>query len=95
MAKLNAPSYSKYEYCRGELNRYYLEAKDNVKFLGTFERHFKNLARRSNFVIILETVPAMMNSLRMVWVISRQYNSNDCMVLLIGSCARGQPGWST
>ena len=79
----NVPSYSNYEYHRGELNRYYLEAKDNVKFLGTLERHFKNLAHGSNFVIILETIPAMMNSLRMVWVISRHYNTDERMVPLM------------
>jgi dynein heavy chain len=27
----------------GELNKIYLEAKDNVKFLSTLERHFKNI----------------------------------------------------
>ncbi len=77
------PSYSNFEYHRSELNKYYLEAKDNVKFLGTLERHFKNLAHGANFAIILDTLPAMMNALRMVWVISRHYNTDERMVPLM------------
>ena len=80
-------SYSNFEYHRTELNKYYLEAKDNVKFLGTLERHFKNLAHGANFAIILDTLPAMMNSLRMVWVISRHYNTDERMVPLMGRIA--------
>lgn len=76
-------SYSNFEYHRTELNKYYLEAKDNVKFLGTLERHFKNLAHGANFAVILDTLPAMMNSLRMVWVISRHYNTDERMVPLM------------
>ncbi len=78
------PSYSNFEYHRSELNKYYLEAKDNVRFLGTLERHFKNLAHGANFAIILDTLPAMLNALRMVWVISRHYNTDDRMVPLMG-----------
>lgn len=77
------PLYSNFEYHRTELNKYYLEAKDNVKFLGTLERHFKNLAHGANFTIILDTIPAMINSLRMVWVISRHYNRDERMVPLM------------
>ena len=77
------PSFSNFEYHRGELNKYYLEARDNVKFLGTLERHFKNIAHGANFTIVLETIPAMMNSLRMVWVISRHYNTDERMVPLM------------
>lgn len=79
----NVPTYSNFEYHRSELNKYYLEAKDNVKFLSTLERHFKNLTHGSNFTIVLETLPSMMNSLRMVWVISRHYNTDERMVPLM------------
>ena len=79
----NAPSFSNFEYHRGELTRYYLEAKDNVKFLGTLERHFKNIAHGANFSIVLDTIPNLMNSLRMVWVISRHYNRDERMVPLM------------
>lgn len=65
-----------------ELNKHYVEAKDNVKFLSTLERHFKNIAHGS-FSSIQETLPSMMNALRMVWVISRHYNSDERMVPLM------------
>ncbi len=77
------PSFSNFEYHRGELNKYHLEAKDNVKFLGTLERHFKNISHGANFTIVLDTLPALMNSLRMVWVISRHYNTDERMVPLM------------
>ena len=77
------PSYSSFEVHRTELTRYYLEAKDNVKFLGTLERHFKNLTQGANFSIVLDTLPNMMNSLRMVWVISRHYNTDERMASLM------------
>lgn len=76
-------SYSNFEYRRSELGKYFLEAKDNVKFLNTLERHLKNLAHGSNFTIVLETIPGLMNSLRMVWVISRHYNTDERMVPLM------------
>ena len=76
-------SYSNFEVHRAELTRYYLEAKDNVKFLGTLERHFKNLSQGANFSIVLDTLPNMMNSLRMVWVISRHYNTDERMAPLM------------
>ena len=79
----NLPSYSSFEYNRSELTKYYLEAKDNVKFLGTLERHFKNLTQGANFSIVLDTLPNMMNSLRMVWVISRHYNTDERMASLM------------
>ena len=79
----NSPVFSNFEYHRTELNRYYTEAKDNVKFLGTLERHFKNLTQGANFSIVLDTLPNLMNSLRMVWVISRHYNTDDRMVPLM------------
>ena len=77
------PTFSNFEYHRSELTKYYSEAKDNVKFLGTLERHFKNIAHGANFAIVLDTIPAMMNSLRMVWVISRHYNTDERMIPLM------------
>lgn len=83
LKEANVTSFSNFEYHRSELNKYYLEARDNVKFLGTLERHLKNLAHGANFTIVLDTLPALMNSLRMVWVISRHYNTDERMVPLM------------
>lgn len=76
-------AYSTFEITRLELNKYYVEAKDNVKFLGTLERHFKNIAHGASFAAVIDTIPAMMNSLRMVWVISRHYNTDERVVPLM------------
>lgn len=49
----------------GELSKAYVQARDNVKFLNTLERHFKSLATGS-FSVMLDTLPSLMNGLRMV-----------------------------
>ncbi|XP_021370512.1 dynein heavy chain 10, axonemal-like isoform X1 [Mizuhopecten yessoensis] len=66
-----------------ELNKLYVEAKDNVRFLSTLERHFKNITHGATFQVVIETVPSMMNALRMVWIISRHYNKDERMVPLM------------
>uniref|UniRef100_A0A7S1KN20 Dynein-1, subspecies f n=1 Tax=Percolomonas cosmopolitus TaxID=63605 RepID=A0A7S1KN20_9EUKA len=67
-----------------ELTKMYMEAKDNVKFLETLERHFKNISRAQHSLLpISDTLPSMMRALRMVWVISRHYNTDKQMVPLL------------
>ena len=65
-----------------ELDRAYAEAKDNTKFLTTLERHFKVL-NTGDFSLIIDTMPSMMNAIRMVWIISRHYNTDERMVPLL------------
>ena len=48
-----------------EVSKLYAEAKDNVKFLSTLERHFKTI-HRGDFQTILDTLPTMLNAIRMV-----------------------------
>lgn len=72
-----------FEDTRSELNKYYVEAKDNVRFLSTLERHFKNIAHGATFQVVIETIPSMMNALRMVWIISRHYNKDERMIPLM------------
>lgn len=74
---------STFEHNRNELNKFYTEAKDNVRFLSTLERHFKNLALGSTFSVVIDTIPSLMNALRMVWIISRHYNRDERMVPLM------------
>ena len=38
-----------FEYLRQDLGTYYMEAKDNVRFLTTLERHFKNVTHGASF----------------------------------------------
>ena len=56
--------------------------KENVKFLSTLERHFKNISQGS-LATIKETLPSMMNAIRMVWIISRYYNRDEYMTPLL------------
>ncbi|CAF0991421.1 unnamed protein product, partial [Didymodactylos carnosus] len=77
------PSPASFRDTRADLTKYYLEAKDNVKFLSTLERHFKNVTHAPSFRIVSETIPKMMSALRMVWIISRHYNKDERMVPLM------------
>jgi dynein heavy chain len=61
-----------------ELQKMHVESKDNVKFLTTLERHFKNLASGSMHTIV-ETLPSLLNAMRMVWIISRYFNTDEYM----------------
>lgn len=65
-----------------ELTRLYTEAKDNVKFLTTLERQFKNLATEG-LKGLEETLPSLMNGLRLVWIISKHYKNGDKMSELL------------
>ena len=64
-----------------------LEARDNLKFLTTLERHFKNIMY-GPLPGILDTLPPMMNALRMVWIISRHYSDDVTMGALFQRVAQ-------
>ncbi|XP_075852592.1 dynein axonemal heavy chain 10 [Microcebus murinus] len=66
-----------------ELFKLHTEASDNVRFLSTVERHFKNITHGSSFHVVLDTIPSMMSALRMVWIISRHYNKDERMIPLM------------
>ncbi|CAF0756790.1 unnamed protein product [Adineta steineri] len=74
---------SSFRDTRTDLSKYYFESKDNVKFLSTLERHFKNVTHGASFRVVSETIPKMMSALRMVWIISRHYNRDERMVPLM------------
>ncbi|XP_025020180.1 dynein heavy chain 10, axonemal, partial [Python bivittatus] len=66
-----------------DLCKHHVEAVDNVRFLSTLERHLKNLTHGTGFNVVLDTIPSLMNALRMVWIISRHYNKDERMVPLM------------
>ncbi|XP_072207474.1 dynein axonemal heavy chain 10 [Excalfactoria chinensis] len=66
-----------------DLREYCVEALDNVRFLSTLEHHLKNLTYGTGFNIVLDTIPSLMNALRMVWIVSRHYNTEERMVPLM------------
>ena len=74
---------SNYRLAMAELTKLYAEAKDNVKFLTTLERHFKNITHykaanngAGTLAVVVDTVAPMINALRMVWIISRHYSDD-------------------
>ena len=54
----------------------YAQAKDCVKFLQTLERQFRNLGSGS-LTTIDETLPSLLNGLKLIWTISRHINQNE------------------
>lgn len=65
-----------------ELRKHHSEAKDNVKFLSTLERHFK-VVHTGSFEQIKEALPSMLNAIRMVWIVSRSFNTDEKLVPLM------------
>jgi dynein heavy chain len=59
-----------------EFTRKHAQAKDYVKFLSTLERQFKNI-RQGDLITIEETLPSLLNGLKLVWTISRHINQNE------------------
>ena len=64
------------------------EAKDIVKFLNTLERHLRLLAEQpldslKAFRSIQEALSPLMESLRLVWVLSSYYSQDDTMGKLL------------
>ena len=54
------------------------EAKDNVKYLTTLEKFIEPLYEGTPETI-KDTLPALMNSIKMIHTIARYYNTNDRM----------------
>ena len=54
------------------------EAKDNVKYLATLEKFIEPLYDGTPETI-KDTLPALMNSIKMIHTIARYYNTNDRM----------------
>ncbi|TPX63919.1 hypothetical protein SpCBS45565_g06282 [Spizellomyces sp. 'palustris'] len=86
LTKAQSPVSSSLEFQLGELNKFYTEAKDNVKFLSTLERHFKNIITGS-LNSVQDSLPSLLNAIRMVWIISRHYNRDERMVPLMSRIA--------
>ncbi|KAI8922930.1 hypothetical protein BC831DRAFT_55734 [Entophlyctis helioformis] len=84
--RAQVPCSSSLEFQLAELNKIYTEAKDNVKFLSTLERHFKNIVIGS-LSSVQDSLTSLMNAIRMVWIISRHYNRDERMVPLMSRIA--------
>ncbi|NWT59948.1 DYH10 protein, partial [Erythrocercus mccallii] len=63
-----------------DLKKHHMEAQDSAKFLSTLERHLKNLSTGPGVDVISNTIPSLLNALRLVWIMSRCYNKDERMV---------------
>ncbi|NXB71412.1 DYH10 protein, partial [Donacobius atricapilla] len=66
-----------------DLKKHHMEAQDSAKCLSTLERHLKNLSTGPGIDVISNTIPSLLNALRLVWVMSRCYNKDERMVPLL------------
>ncbi|XP_054248884.1 dynein axonemal heavy chain 10 [Indicator indicator] len=71
------------EIVLSDLRKRHVDALHNVKFLSALEHHLKNLTYGTGLNVVLDTIPALMRTLRIVWVISRHYNKDEWMVPLM------------
>eukprot|EP00756_Hemistasia_phaeocysticola_P021124 Hpha_TRINITY_DN15757_c2_g7::TRINITY_DN15757_c2_g7_i2::g.37596::m.37596/K10408/DNAH; dynein heavy chain, axonemal len=79
-----------FEMSYNNLSKMYFEAKDNVKFLSTLERHFRAITMvqpGKTLQPIIDVLPSMMTAIRMVWTISRYYNTDEKMTRLLEKIA--------
>lgn len=85
LQKYQSPTANNFKRSRDDLVKLHIESNENVRFLSTLERDFKDLTTKfsEGFSKVTETIPKMMNSLRMVWIISRHYNKDERMVPLM------------
>ena len=51
-------------------------ARDNLKYLSTFIKYFEPLYQ-NNLDVIMDTVPKLMNAIRMINNCSNYYNTNE------------------
>ncbi|NXN18460.1 DYH10 protein, partial [Indicator maculatus] len=71
------------EIVLSDLRKRHVDVLHNVKFLSALEHHLKNLTYGTGLNVVLDTIPALMSTLRIVWVISRHYNKDEWMVPLM------------
>ncbi|XP_012272400.1 dynein heavy chain 10, axonemal [Orussus abietinus] len=67
---------------RVELWRFYAEARDNNKFLQTVVRYFKMITESDSFKTIADSIPTLIEGIRMIWVLSKYYCVEEKMVPL-------------
>ena len=78
----NSPTYNRLQETINHLNKLSAEAKENAKFLSTLERHFRTLSD-GPLDAIAASLPSLVDGMRMVWAVSRNYNCEERMVPLM------------
>lgn len=83
LQKAQSDIVSGFDHYKMELMKYYVQARDNVKFLFTVLRHFKTVTYCLDLKKVKDTLPNLMDGLHMVWVLSRFYSTDEHMVPLM------------
>ncbi|XP_020287511.1 dynein-1-alpha heavy chain, flagellar inner arm I1 complex-like [Pseudomyrmex gracilis] len=78
-----SPIASSFQYFQKELWKQYVEARDNNKFIQTLLRYFQLMSKPDSFQSVTESMPALMEGLRMLWVLSSYYCHEDKMTSLM------------
>ncbi|KZC13452.1 Dynein heavy chain 10, axonemal [Dufourea novaeangliae] len=81
--KVLSPIASNFEYFYADLWKYYMEARDNVRFLQTLHRYFKLIAESDDFKSAMQSIQSLTEGLRMIWVLSPYYSSEEKMMGLM------------
>ncbi|KAK3924935.1 Dynein heavy chain 10, axonemal [Frankliniella fusca] len=72
-----------FENFKSEFMVHYEQARYNVKFLSTVVRHFKTVENCQDLGVIRDSLPALIDGLHMLWVVSRFYCNEEQMVPLM------------
>lgn len=83
LEKADSQIYAGFEYFRVDLRKYYVEARDNVKFLSTVLRHFKIVEDSTDFLKVKDSLDGLMEGLHMIWILSKFYCTDEQMVPLL------------
>ncbi|NXP47120.1 DYH10 protein, partial [Heliornis fulica] len=70
-----------------DLRKHHVEALDNVKFLSMLKCYLKNLTYGTGLNVVLDTIPSLINALRVVWIVSLHYNTGERMAPLLEQIA--------
>lgn len=68
---------------REDLQKFYSEARDNVKFLSVVLRHFKIVEFCTNFKKVEDCLESLMEGFHMIWILSKYYCIDETMVPLL------------
>ncbi|NWU97712.1 DYH10 protein, partial [Upupa epops] len=66
-----------------DLRKQHRETLHNTRFLSALEAHLKKLTYGTGLDVVLDTIPSLMNALRIVWIISQPYIKDKLMVTLV------------
>ncbi|XP_068162278.1 dynein axonemal heavy chain 10 [Antennarius striatus] len=83
MTRANSDVIQSFDETVAELSKYCEESKDNTLFLNVVKGHLLKLSTDEGLEAIARGVPHLMESLEIVWMLSRFYNTNERMVPLM------------